>query len=237
MIFLVNVAIAVLGLVAVTLGVLRGGPQTAFLFGVGAAVGELWIFVWALACRARRLERFDMLVAAELLIAYGIFSLLLGLFIGLIRLRQPGTGPMLESLPPELLSTFAGGLFGAGLATLLSAILRQIEVLLYPAGADGPGGGGDFSSMSRLSAALERATGAANELTKALGSGAAAGSRLATDLDKAKSAATDLGPALQSAATASRDLKEKMGEGATLLGGTARLIESVNSFLRPGAAP
>jgi hypothetical protein len=80
-----------------------------------------------------------MLVASELIIALGVLCLIIGIFIAIafaITDTQQPAQLSLEGLRPFLMP-FAEGLFAAGLAPVLAATLRQIEVLKYADDADG----------------------------------------------------------------------------------------------------
>src|SRR5262245_14775758 len=233
MIFLRHVLIAALILVVLALLGHNDG-MSPYFFAAVVACGELWIFANAWWLRTKGLVSFDMLVAAEILIAYGIFSLLLGLFIALNEVRSAGQLTIDEAFR-RLLPPFAGGLFGTGLATLLAAILRQAEVLLYS--TSGSGG----ISLDGGAVALGRAASAAEKLATAMEAGAAASSKLTTSLTQADEETQKLGGALGTAksqtdtlAEASGRLNHSMRDGQTLLDGTAKLIESVNRFLRTG---
>jgi methyl-accepting chemotaxis protein len=105
--------------------------NVSFLASTIAA--QIWLFVWALILRSRRIPKFDMLVASEIIITFGIFSLILGIVISSIHALQDT--PKLVEAPFQILKValvpFAEGLLASGLAPLLATLLRQIEVLRY----------------------------------------------------------------------------------------------------------
>lgn len=112
-----------------------GSTPASVLFGLGVLGGLLLLVVSAIGLRARRIPRFDMMVAAEVIVAYGILSLVLGLALAISNvLRSDVTqgGIQLEELRP-LLTPFVEGLVAAGVAPLAAVALRQLEVLKYGA--------------------------------------------------------------------------------------------------------
>lgn len=116
------------------------GGDISFL--VGTIGAQIWLFVWAIKLRARGVARFDMLVASELIIAFGVLSLILGIFISIafaFGTSNQSADLTIENLRP-LLMPFAGGLFAAGIAPVLATVLRQLEVLKYGGGKDSGGG-------------------------------------------------------------------------------------------------
>jgi hypothetical protein len=102
--------------------------QGSFLAGTLSA--QLWVFCWALILRSRRVPRFDMVVASELLIALGIFSLITGIVVSGVAILRDVSGLIGSQLRTALVP-FGEGLLASGLAPLLASILRQIEVLRY----------------------------------------------------------------------------------------------------------
>lgn len=110
-----------------------GSTPASILFGLGVLGGLLLLFLSAIGLRARGIPRFDMMVAAEVIVAYGILSLVLGLALAISNvLRSDVTqgGIQLAELQP-LLTPFVEGLVAAGVAPLAAVALRQLEVLKY----------------------------------------------------------------------------------------------------------
>jgi hypothetical protein len=131
MVFVIHVTIAFL---LVALGALvstASGISITFLIGTFSA--QIWLFFWALKLRERRIPRFDMVVASEMLIAFGVFSLILGIIVsGVTAFRRFEVRNELSvQVLWAALTPFAEGLAASGLAPLLASILRQIEVLKY----------------------------------------------------------------------------------------------------------
>jgi hypothetical protein len=119
-----------------------------------------------------------MIVASELLVATGVFSLIIGLVIsGGTALRDLGhfTGPPLDTVK-AIVVPFAEGLFASGLAPLLASLLRQIEVLQY---------GVDDSSRDGAEPDLPTLTTKVQEAIAALDSFSTAWKRCETILDGA----------------------------------------------------
>ncbi len=110
---------------------LSGGDHYYFL--AGALGAELWLAVAAIYLRAKRLPRFDMVVASESIIALGIFALICGVVIAstFTLQRVDLTGGLSLEVLKLLLTPFAEGLIAAGIAPLLATALRHIEVLKY----------------------------------------------------------------------------------------------------------
>ncbi len=112
-------------------------------FVVCVVAAQVWLFFAAIILRALGRWRFDMTVAAEVMIAIGIFSLISGLTISLLNAffkMEAGIAFDMEALRP-IITPFVTGLFGAGVAPLLATILRQVEVLVFadPSAGDGEG--------------------------------------------------------------------------------------------------
>ncbi len=108
-----------------------------------------------------------MIVASELLIALGIFSLITGIVIsGYAALSNIY---VLSGSPWRLLQTvlvpFGEGLFASGLAPLLASMLRQIEVLRY--GIDDGARIGDEPDLSGLANRVREATKALDDFAAA----------------------------------------------------------------------
>jgi hypothetical protein len=107
-------------------------------FLAGALGAEAWLAIAAVYLRDKELPRFDMVVASESIIAFGIFALICGVVIAAVFTLPRidlARGFSLEALR-LLLTPFAEGLIAAGFAPLLATVLRHIEVLKYGAATD-----------------------------------------------------------------------------------------------------
>jgi hypothetical protein len=170
MIFILHIAIALTLVVAgAAASVFHwAAPELdKFSFLIGAVTAQFWLFGWALILRARRVPRFDMVVASELLIALGIFSLITGIVIsGVAALHDVYR---LAASPWRLLQTvlvpFGEGLFASGLAPLLASMLRQIEVLRY--GSDDSARGDDEPDLPGLADRVKEAIKALDDFAAA----------------------------------------------------------------------
>ncbi len=141
-----------------------GAPAREFAFLVGTFGAQFWLFIAAIGLRNRDIPGFDMLVAAEIIIAMGVFSLILGLGIAVFLAVESSaqiTTFELSAMRPFLLP-FGEGLLAAGLAPLLASVLRQIEVLNYSSKERDPGADlhDDFSGLSTKVLAATESVGA-----------------------------------------------------------------------------
>jgi hypothetical protein len=131
------VAIAIVLLGGLVSSNAAGDPAAAspmrFGFGIATLVAQSELFFAALYLRSRSAMRFDMTVAAETLVALGVFSLITGIVLAVITtpsLHVTASNGTLQDFEP-LLIPFAEGLFASAAAPLLATLLRQIEVLKY----------------------------------------------------------------------------------------------------------
>jgi len=149
-----------------------------------------------------------MLVASELIIALGVFSLIIGIFIAVVFALQ-GTrdlqGFNLEAMRPFLLP-FAEGLFAAGLAPLLAAALRQIEVVKY---------GSSDDSASTPEDELEGLKEKFRELTAALNNFIATCERSQTTFERSATTFNRSTDTYETAAAAIQGALGQLGEIAT----------------------
>jgi methyl-accepting chemotaxis protein len=180
-------------------------------FLAGAVAAQLWLFRTALVFRARRVPRFDMLVASELIVAFGVFSLITGIIIsGVAVLRDVSrfTASPLQVLQ-FVLVPFGEGLLASGLAPLLASVLRQVEVLRY---------GVDEGSARDGEPDLPGLTAQVREATAALDTFAAAWKRCETVLDGAggtlKTSADTYAKAAQRVDKALTDLSKEIEESS-----------------------
>lgn len=111
-----------------------GAPVAArYSFASATLIAQNWLFFAALYLRSRSAKRFDMTVAAETLVALGVFSLITGIVLAVMA--APNTHVVIGSSTladfEPVLIPFGEGLFASALAPLLATLLRQIEVLKY----------------------------------------------------------------------------------------------------------
>lgn len=134
-----------------------------FSFGVATLVAQSELFFAALYLRSRSARRFDMTVAAETLVALGVFSLITGIVLAV--LAAPGLQITAGNSAPAdfepLLIPFAEGLFASAVAPLLATLLRQIEVLKYPSHSEGVSSG---EHLDHLKHEIESAVKALSQL-------------------------------------------------------------------------
>lgn len=250
------------------------GGDVYFLLGTLGA--QLWLFIAAIQLRAKDLPRFDMLVAAELIIALGILSLILGIISAVFFAFHDvavNAGFTPEVLRP-LLSPFAVGLFAAGVAPVLATTLRQIEVLKYSGAKEGEST--PETELEGLRAGIREATVVLGNFTAACQRSQAVFEKSATSFNKSaatyEAATVRIETALRhladvagaeagrvaaslEAMTKNISIYEKkvalaaheMGtltdatvrfrtaaeEGATLVGGLQKVIDSVERFIHP----
>lgn len=243
---------------------------TGWIYAAGSVGGLLWLTRAAFVLRRRSAERFDMVVAAEAIIAFGIFSLVLGLVISLNYATAAAIeldALTLATLRP-LTIPFLEGLSAAAVAPALATILRQYDALASSeegevyGGSPVAGGSGFFKRLEQLDERLSSAVDGAERLALACESGAervesavavlaeatsglgeeikAEGERFAAaaasgegELRSLAQSVAESRTALASLAEETRGLKAAAAEGTTLLNGLARLIDSVERFVKP----
>ena len=245
---------------------------TGWIYAAGAVGGLLWLTRAAFVLRRRSAERFDMVIASEAIIAFGIFSLVLGLVISLNYATQAAvelSALTLATLRP-LTIPFLEGLSAAAVAPALATILRQYDALstaeegeIY-GGSPVAGGSGFFKRLEQLEERMSRAVDGAERLALACEAGAerveaavgvlaeatgglgeeikaesarfaAAATANQDELEGLARSVAESRTALAALAEESRSLRDSASEGATLLGGLARLVESVERFVKPDA--
>jgi hypothetical protein len=134
-----------------------------FSFGVATLAAQSELFFAALYLRSRSATRFDMTVAAETLVALGVFSLIAGIVLAVIATPglhiTAGNSPLVDFEP--LLIPFAEGLFASAAAPLLATLLRQIEVLKYAPHSEG---GSSGEQLNRLKHDVDSAAKALSQL-------------------------------------------------------------------------
>lgn len=212
-----------------------------------------------LRARAQRYLRagrsdFDAVIAAEMIVAFGVLSLILGitaavtpLFIGTATLAVADLSALAGIATP-----FLEGLATAGLAPFFAVLLR-IEAheaeAAFDSGADLSGLAaathdltrevrGAFKAMRQLGEGLQLATGASTQLAHRLDVDL---DRIAASLAQSETRVTLLATAAETSTThitrladeASR-LNAAASEAGTMLAALGDLIESVERFVKPG---
>jgi hypothetical protein len=147
------VAIAIVLIGGVVSSKAGGDPEAAstmrLSFGIATLLAQTEVFFAALYLRSRSATRFDMTVAAETLVALGVFSLIAGIVLAVIAtpsLQITGGNGTLADFEP-LLIPFAEGLFASAAAPLLATLLRQIEVLKYAPHSEGGSSGEQLNHL------------------------------------------------------------------------------------------
>jgi hypothetical protein len=124
---------------------------TRLTFGIAALAAQIELFSAALYLRSRSAPRFDMTVAAETLVALGVFSLIVGIVLAAIAmpgLNISAGAVTLADFKPLVIS-FAEGLLASALAPVLATLLRQIEVLKYAPHSESGTTGEQLASIKR----------------------------------------------------------------------------------------
>jgi hypothetical protein len=248
---------------------LAGPPALGrFAYAGASLLGLLWLFFSAIRTRRRGVAHFDMIVAAESLIAFGILSLLLGLGLSILilatRFDAGGLGDLgVNELEPLLLPVVEG-LAATAVATILANVLRQLDVLRYGEAPVAPEAIPATPEMlerrlESLAARLDLTSEHLDQLASTFRQGAedyaasierlhaatsglggqveAIGQQMRSFSSELAAAGTAGSEAVRELAAESRRFKDAAREGTTLLDGLARLIASVERFVRPGGRP
>lgn len=251
-------------------GLVEADWAKGWIYAAGSVGGLLWLTRAAFSLRKRGAERFDMIVASEAIIAFGIFSLVLGLVMSLNFASSTAlelTELTLDSLRP-LMVPFLEGLCAAAVAPALATVLRQYEALSHAEEGEligssaVPGGSGFFKRLEILDERLNRAVAGTEALAASCEQGAerieaavealansTAGlsETIAAQQERFASSATaseqellglshsvaESRGALEALAGETRALKQAASEGTTLLNGLAKLIASIDRFIKP----
>ena len=241
-----------------------------WIYAAGSVGGLLWLARAAFVLRKRGAERFDMIVASESIIAFGIFSLVLGLVMSLNFASEAAlelSEITLSNLRPVMVP-FLEGLCAAAVAPALATVLRQYEALsdaeegTLLGGSAVPGGSGFFQRLEQLDERMNRAVAGAERLAASCEQGA---ERIEAAVESLAEATAGLGEtiaeqqaqfaesattseaelrslgqsvaesrgALEALAGETRALKQAASEGTTLLEGLAKLIASIERFIKP----
>jgi hypothetical protein len=162
---------------------LDSGSFMSYSFGTATLAAQAWLFSSALYFRAKSTARFDMTVAAETIVALGVFSLITGIVVAVAATPRAhitmGNSTLREFEP--LLIPFGEGLLASAVAPLLATILRQIEVLNY-----GPLPGAD-STTDELDLLRQQTDRAAKALSQIAVEADCAGKNVAAFAEAARS--------------------------------------------------
>jgi methyl-accepting chemotaxis protein len=233
------------------------GPYASVIVGLGG-LGVLLIL--ALALHSTNPKKFDVVIAAETIVVYGIANLILGLVSGVAMFYQGGffsEGGFRAELIPRLSQPFLEGLLVAGIAPLSAAILRNLAI--DQDGADGI----DFellraesdnltTSMKRAATQIDVLSGAAEQSSAVLNASitraAEAADRFASDFttkfDGIEDAVGELTKSVEGMASRLgtsvdqfaglgenlKALKTKAAEAAEMLETLSAAIEKVERF-------
>ena len=87
--FHLPIALLIFGIgIALTTTASDSSDNTHYYFLSGAVGAQVWLAVAAIRLRSKRLPRFDMIVASELIIALGILSLICGIIVSVVFTSQ-----------------------------------------------------------------------------------------------------------------------------------------------------
>jgi methyl-accepting chemotaxis protein len=218
----------------------------------GWAAGMMALLVTAFVSRRSKNARFETVVASEVVVVYGITTLVLSIGLGVSRTADVWNAaagpPPLDQLVPSM-RVFAEGFVAAGVSPFCAVGLRQLDVLgrgdQEPVGevsneldslkaALGTAAGataGFAQSMRQASEVVDRAS---MRISTSLDGVAASGEGAKAGLDAASAAASNASGRVQPAAEELARLGAAASEGAVLLDGLRDIIASVEEFLPRG---
>ena len=134
-----------------TIGIPVVGGLMRFSFGIATLGAQIWLFTAALYLRARSTTQFDMTVAAETLVALGVFGLITGIVLAVVAAPRANIilgSSTLKDFEPVLIP-FGEGLFASAVAPLFATVLRQIEVLKYAPSIGSDSSGEELNRLRR----------------------------------------------------------------------------------------
>ena len=161
-------------------GLVEADWAKGWIYAAGSVGGLLWLARAAFVLRKRGGPSFDMIVASESIIAFGIFSLVLGLVMSLNFASSTSldlSELTLDALRP-LMVPFLEGLCAAAVAPALATVLRQYDALSQAdegelfGGSAVPGGSGFFKRLEMLDERLNSAVAGAEALATSCEQGA-----------------------------------------------------------------
>ena len=224
---------------------------------LGWALGLLTLMTSAFVARKNPTGRFEMIVASEVIVVYGITTLVLSIGLGVTRTADVWVAssgpPPLDQLAPAM-RTFAEGFIAAGISPFCAVALRQIDVLARrdDAEAEIESVGSVSDELENLRTALFNAAAAANAFAGSLGGAAEkveasatalaetfdaagqGGERVRAGLDAAGEAADAATAKFKPAAAELARLGAAADEGATLVHGLRDIIAAVEEFIPRG---
>lgn len=147
--------------------IIRGVNSTYAVFILS---GLLVLFFGAMLFHLSKSDKFDIIVASESIVAFGIASLTGGVVVGLSHALSVGDFAKIANEQIwGIAAPFLEGMFTAAVAPILAAVLRNIDSTSASGrGVDFlPGAGEDFKKMAELASALTKQLAALQEATKA----------------------------------------------------------------------
>ena len=130
------------------------GPLQPHVFLAAVVTGLIILSGMALALRKR--QGFDLILASESIVAYGIFSLVTGLAITVFLSQQSNLrfSELSAETLVDLLWPFLEGMVTAALCPFLALVVRGFENTESPSTSDPVGGGNATAEFARLSKRL-----------------------------------------------------------------------------------
>jgi hypothetical protein len=224
--------------------------ESPIIYGWG--LGVLALLGTAFVSRQDPKARFETVIASEVIVVYGITTLVLSIGLGVSRTAEVWDAaagpPPLDELAPAM-RVFAEGFVAAGVSPFCAVGLRQLEVLsrreTAPIGnvsselddlkvSLGTAAGAMAAFAAAIAQASERVQQAAAGMSVSLEAVGEGGDKAKKSLDAAGDAATAASGQLKPAAEELARLGSAASEGALLLDGLRDIIASVEQFIPRG---
>lgn len=235
--------------------------DSPLVYGWGAGVVAL--LATAILSRRNAKARFESIVASEVIVVYGITTLVLSIGLGVSRTADVWEGaagpPPLDQLVPAM-RVFAEGFVAAGVSPFCAVALRQIDVLTRGPDYEGPSearrgevvGAAPTAPADQLSSAVISATAAANSFASSMRGAARnvehaselmaialeavgkGGERARSGLDAVSDSAASVAGRFKPTAQELAKLGASAKEGALLLDGLREIISAVEQFVPRG---
>jgi hypothetical protein len=224
--------------------------ESPLIYGWG--FGLVTLLTTAFIARRDPKGRFENVVASEVIVVYGITTLVLSIGLGVTRTAnvwQSTSGPPpLDQLVPAM-RVFSEGFIAAGVSPFCAVAIRQLDVLSTvenePVGrvsgelddlkrsiANAAGATNAFAtSIKQAADSLQRASAEMTVSFEALGAG---GVKAKSGLDAASDAASAVTNQFKPAANELARLGSAAAEGSVLLDGLKDIIASVEQFIPAG---
>lgn len=218
----------------------------------GWVLGIVTLLISAMVSQRSRKARFETVVASEVIVVFGITTLVLSIGLGVARTADVWSAasgpPPLDQLGPAM-SVFAEGFIAAGISPFCAVALRQLDVM---ARQEHEPVGDVSDELDALRSALGRAAIATNAFANnmkqvadgvqkaseslsvsltAVGEGAESAK---AGLEAAGQAAKSSSERMQPAADELSKLGARAAEGSVLLDGLRDIIASVEQFVPRG---